>query len=99
MLHDLFLAPFELGFLRRALAGCIALSLAGPPLGVFLVLRGLEATGGGGLICTGTGCAPLNARERVPEGARAGAMWARTCVSGCPVPGSGTRLGKPLLCK
>ena len=39
MLHDLFLAPFELGFLRRALAGCIALSLAGPPLGVFLVLR------------------------------------------------------------
>ena len=39
MLHDLLLAPFELGFMRRALAGCIALSLAGPPLGVFLVLR------------------------------------------------------------
>ena len=39
MIHDLFLAPFELGFMRRALAGCIALSLAGPPLGVFLVLR------------------------------------------------------------
>ncbi len=31
--------PFALGFMRRALAGCIALSLAGPPLGVVLVLR------------------------------------------------------------
>jgi len=39
VIHDLFLAPFELGFMRRALAGCVALSLAGPPLGVFLVLR------------------------------------------------------------
>src|ERR1700712_1921804 len=39
MLHDLLIAPFELGFMRRALAGCLALSLAGPPLGVFLVLR------------------------------------------------------------
>src|SRR6195952_3611062 len=39
MLHDLLIAPFELGFMRRALAGCLALSVAGPPLGVFLVLR------------------------------------------------------------
>ncbi len=39
MIHDLLLAPFEMGFMRRALAGCIALSLSGPPLGVFLVLR------------------------------------------------------------
>ena len=31
--------PFALGFMRRALAGCLALSLAGPPLGVVLVLR------------------------------------------------------------
>ena len=31
--------PFALGFMRRALAGCIALSLAAPPLGVVLVLR------------------------------------------------------------
>ena len=31
--------PFALGFMRRALAGCVALSLAGPPLGVILVLR------------------------------------------------------------
>ena len=39
MMYDILLAPFELGFMRRALAGCVALSLAGPPLGVFLVLR------------------------------------------------------------
>jgi zinc/manganese transport system permease protein len=38
-MEDVFLAPFALAFMRRALAGCIALSLAGPPLGVFLVLR------------------------------------------------------------
>ncbi len=39
MIHDLLLAPFALGFMRRALAGCLALSVAGPPLGVILVLR------------------------------------------------------------
>jgi zinc/manganese transport system permease protein len=33
------LEPYSLGFMRRALAGCLALSIAGPPLGVFLVLR------------------------------------------------------------
>ena len=39
MIHDFLLAPFTFGFMRRALAGCLALSVAGPPLGVFLVLR------------------------------------------------------------
>lgn len=38
-MHDLLIAPFELGFMRRALIGCLALSCAAPPLGVFLVLR------------------------------------------------------------
>ena len=38
-MEDWLLAPFALGFMRRALAGCVALSVAGPPLGVFLVLR------------------------------------------------------------
>ena len=33
------LGPFEFGFMRRALAGCLALSLSAPPLGVFLMLR------------------------------------------------------------
>ena len=42
MLHDMLITPFTLGFMRRALAGCLALSVAGPPLGVFLVLRRLS---------------------------------------------------------
>ncbi len=34
------LAPFvEFGFMRRALVGCLALSLSAPPVGVFLMLR------------------------------------------------------------
>ncbi len=40
----LVVEPFGLGFMRRALAGCIALSLAGPPLGVLLVLRRMSLT-------------------------------------------------------
>jgi len=43
MIGDL-LAPFGFGFMRHALAGCVALSLAGPPLGVFLVLRRMSLT-------------------------------------------------------
>ncbi|ONG58938.1 zinc ABC transporter permease [Pseudoroseomonas deserti] len=44
-LHDLLWAPFaEFGFLRRALVGCLALSLAAPPLGVFLMLRRMSLT-------------------------------------------------------
>ncbi|HWX47394.1 MAG TPA: metal ABC transporter permease [Roseomonas sp.] len=38
-------APFaEFGFMRRALVGCLALSLAAPPLGVFLMLRRMSLT-------------------------------------------------------
>ncbi|WBV41996.1 metal ABC transporter permease [Pseudoroseomonas cervicalis] len=44
-LLDLLWSPFaEFGFLRRALIGCLALSLAAPPLGVFLVLRRMSLT-------------------------------------------------------
>jgi len=46
MLHDFLIAPFtEFAFMRRALAGSIALAIAGPPLGVFLILRRLALTG------------------------------------------------------
>lgn len=38
-MYDILVAPFTLSFMRRALAGCLALSIAGPPLGLFLVLR------------------------------------------------------------
>jgi zinc/manganese transport system permease protein len=45
-LHDLLIAPFaEFAFMRRALAGSIALAIAGPPLGVFLILRRMSLTG------------------------------------------------------
>lgn len=44
-LLDLIWSPFaEFGFLRRALVGCLALSVAAPPLGVFLVLRRMSLT-------------------------------------------------------
>jgi zinc/manganese transport system permease protein len=46
MLHELLVAPFtEFAFMRRALAGALALAIAGPPLGVFLILRRLALTG------------------------------------------------------
>ncbi|WP_082012845.1 metal ABC transporter permease [Belnapia sp. F-4-1] len=39
------LQPFiEYGFLRRALVGCLALSVAAPPLGLFLMLRRMSLT-------------------------------------------------------
>jgi zinc/manganese transport system permease protein len=42
---DALLSPFvEFAFMRRALAGCLALALAGPPLGVFLMLRRTSLT-------------------------------------------------------
>lgn len=44
MIHALLIEPFAMAFMRRALAGCVALSLAGPPLGVFLVLRRMSLT-------------------------------------------------------
>ena len=43
---DGLLAPFaEFGFLRRAVVGCLALSLTAPPLGVFLMLRRMSLAG------------------------------------------------------
>lgn len=40
------LNPFlDFGFMRRALAGCLAISLGASPLGVFLVLRRMSLTG------------------------------------------------------
>ncbi|MGV6872893.1 metal ABC transporter permease [Pseudochelatococcus sp. B33] len=46
MLYDWLIAPFnDYGFMRRALAGCLALSLGGCPLGVLLVLRRMSLMG------------------------------------------------------
>jgi zinc/manganese transport system permease protein len=44
-MYDLLIAPFaDFGFLRRALVGCLALSVSAPVLGVFLVLRRMSLT-------------------------------------------------------
>lgn len=45
-LWSLLVEPFiEFGFMRRALAGCLALSLGAAPVGVFLMLRRMSLTG------------------------------------------------------
>jgi zinc/manganese transport system permease protein len=46
MIYDTLIAPFaEFSFMRRALTGGFALSLAGGPVGVFLMLRRMSLTG------------------------------------------------------
>jgi zinc/manganese transport system permease protein len=46
MLYDLFIAPFsDFEFMRRALAGSVALALGAGPIGVFLMLRRMILVG------------------------------------------------------
>ncbi|MBB3190411.1 metal ABC transporter permease [Halomonas cerina] len=45
LLEALLIAPFDYGFMRRAVIAGLALSLAAPPLGVFLMLRGMSLIG------------------------------------------------------
>jgi zinc/manganese transport system permease protein len=46
ILYDAIIGPFaEFAFMRRALAGCIALSAGAAPVGVFLMLRRMSLTG------------------------------------------------------
>src|SRR5947199_1472625 len=45
-MYDALIAPFtEFEFMRRALAGVIALALGGAPIGVFLMLRRMSLVG------------------------------------------------------
>ena len=45
-LHDGLLLPFsDYAFMRRALIGCIALSVGATPIGVFMILRRMSLTG------------------------------------------------------
>jgi zinc/manganese transport system permease protein len=45
-MFELLIAPFvEFGFMRRALLGCIAVSIGATPVGVFLMLRRMSLTG------------------------------------------------------
>ena len=46
MFEDLLIAPFlDYAFMRRALVGCLALSIGASPVGVFLMLRRMSLTG------------------------------------------------------
>lgn len=45
LLDAWLIAPFEYGFMRRAVVAGLALSLAAPTLGVFLMLRGMSLIG------------------------------------------------------
>ncbi len=46
MIHDALIAPFaDFEFMRRALAGIVALALGGAPIGVFLMLRRMSLVG------------------------------------------------------
>lgn len=46
MIWELVFQPFaEFGFMRRALLGCIAISVGATPVGVFLMLRRMSLTG------------------------------------------------------
>jgi zinc/manganese transport system permease protein len=46
MIYDVLIGPFtEFEFMRRALAGIIALALGGAPIGVFLMLRRMSLVG------------------------------------------------------
>ncbi len=45
-MFELLFSPFaEFGFMRRALLGCVAVSVGATPLGVFLMLRRMSLTG------------------------------------------------------
>ena len=45
LLEAWLIAPFDYGFMQRAFVAGLALSLAAPPLGVFLMLRGMSLIG------------------------------------------------------
>jgi len=46
MIWDVVFTPFaDFGFMRRALLGCIAISIGATPVGVFLILRRMSLTG------------------------------------------------------
>lgn len=78
-MHDLLIAPFvEFGFLRRALVGCLALSVSAPVLGVFLVLRRMSLTAD----VLAHGALPGVALAFLLAGLSAPALWLGGLVAG-----------------
>lgn len=45
MVHDIFISPFEYGFMKKALAGCLCLAVGSGPVGLFLILRRMSLMG------------------------------------------------------
>jgi zinc/manganese transport system permease protein len=81
-MHDLLIAPFaEFGFLRRALVGCLALSVSAPVLGVFLVLRRMSLTAD----VLAHGALPGVALGFLIAGMAAPALWLGGLVAGLVV--------------
>ena len=81
-MHELLIAPFvEFGFLRRALVGCLALSVSAPVLGVFLVLRRMSLTAD----VLAHGALPGVALGFLLAGMAAPALWLGGLVAGLVV--------------
>lgn len=81
-MHDLLIAPFvEFSFLRRALVGCLALSVSAPVLGVFLVLRRMSLTAD----VLAHGALPGVALGFLLAGMAAPALWLGGLVAGLVV--------------
>jgi zinc/manganese transport system permease protein len=81
-MHDILIAPFaEFGFLRRALVGCLALSVSAPILGVFLVLRRMSLTAD----VLAHGALPGVALAFLLAGLSAPALWFGGLVAGLVV--------------
>lgn len=72
---------FEFGFMQRALAGCLALSLSAAPLGVFLMLRRMSLTGD----AMAHGILPGAALGYLIAGLSVGAMTAGGILAGLTV--------------
>lgn len=79
---ELFVSPFvDYGFMRRALVGCLALSLGATPIGVFLVLRRMSLTGD----AMAHAILPGAALGYLLSGLSLGAMTLGGLVAGCLV--------------
>ena len=81
-LYQALIEPFaEFSFLRRALVGCVALSVAAPVLGVFLTLRRMSLTAE----VLGHAILPGIAAAYWVAGLSAAAMWTGGLVAGLAV--------------
>jgi len=82
MIWDIAFAPFaDFGFMRRALLGCIAISIGATPMGVFLILRRMSLTGD----AMAHAILPGAAMGYLVSGLSLGAMTIGGLIAGMPV--------------